>query len=243
MKERQSVLKTVTILGFIAVVFVVSSMIASQASAQQYPSQSGNRQFQGTRTPVNGTYTNSAFGVTVTIPDGWSGFEMKRMTGTTSVMIAPGGFHMQQGGQRSPIMMMVSMYPRNSTTPSPTFLPRNMAQNEVCNNDSNTTKTINGMSFTDIIVDCSGQATTKSEYDVAKTDSSYVILGYRANSTSNFDSQVAAFNSLLGTLQIANAAGAPAVPEFPASFIGLAVAIMVGTVVILGRSKIMPNRS
>ena len=232
-------MKTVTILGFIAVVFLVSSMLASQASAQQY--QSGNRQFQGTRTPVNGTYTNSAFGVTVTIPDGWSGFEMKRTSGTTSVMIAPGGFHMQQG-QRSPIMMMVSMYPRNSTTPSPQFLPRNMAQNEICNNDSNTTKTVNGMSLDDIIIDCSGPATIKTEYDVAKTDSSYVILGYRANSTSNFDSQLAAFDSMLGTLQIANAAGAPAVPEFPTPFVGLAVAIMIGTVVILGRSKIMPNQ-
>jgi len=232
-------MKTVTILGFIAVVFLVSSMLASQASAQQY--QSGNRQFQGTRTPVNGTYTNSAFGVTVTIPDGWSGFEMKRTSGTTSVMIAPGGFHMQQG-QRSPIMMMVSMYPRNSTTPSPQFLPRNMAQNEICNNDSNTTKTVNGMSLDDIIIDCSGPATIKTEYDVAKTDSSYVILGYRANSTSNFDSQLAAFDSMLGTLQIANAAGAPAVPEFPTPFVGLAVAIMIGTVVILGRSKIIPNQ-
>lgn len=243
MKARQSVLKTVTLLGFIAVAFLVSSMLASQASAQQYPSQSGNRQFQGTRTPVNGTYANSAFGVTVTIPDGWSGFEMKRTTGTTSVMISPGGFHMQQGGQRSPIMMMVSMYPRNSTTPAPSFIPRNMAQNEICNNDSNTTKTVNGLSLTEIIVDCTGQATIKSEYDVAKTDSSYVILGYRANSTSNFDSQVAVFDSMLGTLQIANAAGTPAIPEFPTSFIGLAVAIMVGTVVILGRSKIMPNQT
>lgn len=236
-------LKTVTILGFIAVAFLVSSMLASQASAQQYPSQSGNRQFQGTRTPVNGTYTNSAFGVTVTIPDGWSGFEMKRTTGSTSVMIAPGGFHMQQGGQRPPITMMVSMYPRNSTTPTPSFIPRNMAQNETCNNDSNTTKIVNGLSLTEVIVDCSGQMAMKSEYEMAKTDSSYVILGYRANPSSNFDSQMAAFESMLGTLQIANAAGAPAVPEFPAPFIGLAVAIMVGTVVILGRSKIMPNRT
>jgi hypothetical protein len=47
---------------------------------------------------------------------------------------------------------------------------------------------------------------------------------------------------MLGTLQVAGL-GAPAVPEFPAPFIGLAVAIMVGTVVILSRSKMMPNRS
>src|SRR5579872_1546769 len=238
-KKGKDVLKTVTLLGFIAVVFLISSMLATQASAQY---QSGNRQFQGTRVPVNGTYTNSAFGVTVTIPDGWSGFEMKRTSGTTSVMLAPGGFHMQQGGPRPAVMMMVSMYPRNSTTPTPQFTPRNLPANETCNNDSNTTKTVNGMSLTDVVIDCSGPMTLKTEYDYAKTDSSYVILGYRANSQANFDSQIAAFNSLLGTLQIGNSAGASPVPEFPTAFVGLAVAIMVGTVVVLGRSKIMPNR-
>lgn len=168
-------LKPITLLGFIAILFLAGSIFDTQANAQYQ----GNRQFQGTRSPVNGTYTNPAFGVTVTIPDGWSGFEMKRTTGMTSIMVAPGGFHMQPG-QRSPISMMVSMYPRNSTTPAPQFGPRNMVQNETCNNDSNTTKTVNGMNFTQVIVNCSGQMTMKSEYDVTKTNSSYIILGYRA---------------------------------------------------------------
>ena len=76
-------LKSITLLGFAAITLLTCSMLASQASAQYQP-QSGNRQFQGTRIPVNGTYTNSAFGVKVTIPDGWSGFEMKRTGGTTA---------------------------------------------------------------------------------------------------------------------------------------------------------------
>ena len=233
-------LKSITLLGFIAITLVACSMLASQASAQYQ--QSGNRQFQGTRIPVNGTYTNSAFGVKVTIPDGWSGFEMKRTGGTTtSVMIAPGGYHMQQG-QRPPVTMMVSMYPRNSTTPVPQFLPRNMAQNETCNNDSNTTKIVNGINFTEVIMDCSGQVTIKSEYAVAKTDTSYIILGYRTNSPSNFDSQIATFENLLGTLQIANVSTISPVPEFPTYIIGLFMTIMVGTVVILGRSRLMPNK-
>lgn len=234
-------LKSITLLGFIAITLIACSMLASQASAQ-YQSQFGNRQFQGTRIPVNGTYANSAFGVKVTIPDGWSGFEMKRTGGTTtSVMIAPGGFHMQQG-QRPPVTMMVSMYPRNATTPMPQFLSRNMAQNETCNNDSNTTKIVNGINFTEVIMDCSGQVTMKSEYDVAKTATSYIVLGYRANSPSNFDSQIATFESLLGTLQIANVSEVSPVPEFPTYIIGLSVAILVGTVVILGRSRLIPNK-
>ena len=234
-------LKPITLLGFIVITLLACSMLASQASAQ-YQSQSGNRQFQGTRIPVNGTYTNSAFGVKVTIPDGWSGFEMKRTGGTaTSVMIAPGGFHMQQG-QRSPVSMMVSMYPRNSTTPMPQFLSRNMAQNETCHNDSNTTKIVNGISFAEVIMDCSGQVTMKSEYAVAKTNTSYIVLGYRANSTSNFDSKIATFENLLGTLQITNISKISPVPEFPTYIIGLSMVIMVGTVVLLGRSRLMPNK-
>lgn len=149
---------------------------------------------------------------------------------------------MQQGGPRSPIMMMLSMYPRNATTPAPQFIPRNLSQNETCVNDSNATKTVNGINLSDVVIDCSGQMQMKMEYDVAKTDSSYILLGYRSNSPSTFDSQVQVFDSMLGTLQVAGL-GAPAVPEFPAPFIGLAVAIMVGTVVILSRSKMMPNRS
>lgn len=59
------------------------------------------------------------------------------------------------------------------------------------------------------------------------------------HSPTNFDSQTAAFDSMLGTLQIAG--GIPTVPEFPGSLIGLVIVIMIGTVVIFGRSKVMPN--
>ena len=46
---------------------------------------------------------------------------------------------------------------------------------------------------------------------------------------------------MIGTLQIANASQAPAVPEFPVPAIGLVVAIMIGSVVLLGRTKIFPS--
>ena len=226
-------MKSIIILGFIVIVFLASSLFVSQANAQKYPFQSGNRQFQGTRVPVNNTYANSAFGITVKIPEGWSGFEMKRMTGT-SVMIAPGGFHMSQG-QRPPIIMMLSMYSRNSTTPTPQFVPRNLAQNETCNNESNSTKIVNGMNLTQTMVDCSGQMTIKSEYAVAKTNSSYIVIGYRANSQTNFDSQSAAFDSMLGTLQIANAAE---VPEFPI-ITGIILVIGIIAVISLNRVRII----
>ena len=48
----------------------------------------GQHQFQGTRTAVSGTYTNSNYGVQITLPDGWSGFEMKQQSGPARVMVA-----------------------------------------------------------------------------------------------------------------------------------------------------------
>lgn len=66
---------------------------------------------------------------------------------------------------------------------------------------------------------------------------SYIIVSYRVNSTSNYDSQVATFDSAVGNLQIANILQAPAIPEFPVIAIGIIVAIMVGAVVVLGRIR------
>ena len=96
-------------------------IFATQASAQSSGQggqgyQGGNgtggqHQFQGTRTPVNGTYTNSNFGVQITLPDGWSGFEMKSTSGSTRVMIAPGGYQSTQGAPRPPITISMSMTP------------------------------------------------------------------------------------------------------------------------------------
>src|SRR5574337_1377209 len=45
----------------------------------------GGPGFQGTHTKVSGAYTNSNFGVQITLPDGWSGFEMKQQSGNARV--------------------------------------------------------------------------------------------------------------------------------------------------------------
>ena len=236
-------MKPVILLVFVAIVFIAGTIFATQASAQ-YQGQ-GGQGFQGTRTPVNGTYTNSNFGVQITLPDGWSGFEMKQTSGNTRVMIAPGGYQTTQGTPRPPIIIGISMIPKSTTTFTPQFMPRNM-QGLTCNN-STSTNTVNGLSFNEVIVDCSGTTSSgnsiamKSKYEMTQTGSANIILSYRTNPSSGYDSQVATFDSMLGTLQIANASQAPAVPEFPVSIVGLVVAIMVGTVVVLGRVKIIPS--
>ena len=197
------VLKTIFLLAIIAIVFFAGAIFATQASAQNQ-SQSGRYQFQGTRTPVNGsTYANTNYGVQVAIPDGWSGTEMKRTSGSTTVTLAPGGFQYTQGGQRPPVTISLSMTPKGSTTFTPHFMPRNMQDGETCTN-STTTKTVNSLNFNEVIVECTGTVTMKSQSDMTQTNSSYITLGLRADSDSDFSSQVTTFDSMLGTLQLTN---------------------------------------
>jgi len=238
-------LKPVILLGFIAIVFIASSIFATQASAQ-YQGQDGQG-YQGpqsTSTPVSGTYTNSNFGVQITLPDGWSGVEIKQTSGNTRVMIAPGGYQMTQGTPRPPITISMSMMPISSTT-NPQYTMRNM-QGFTCTN-STSTNTVNGLNLNVLTRDCSGMDSNgnpvemKSKSETIQTDSAKIMLSYRANSSSGYDSQVAAFDSMVNTLQISNPTQTPAVPEFPVSIVGLVVAIMVGAVVILGRVKIIPS--
>lgn len=230
-------MRIVKLLGFVVLVTLASSVFASYASAQQYQPQSGMSNMQ--RTPVNGTYANSNYGVQITLPDGWSGFEIKRSSGTTSVIAAPGGYQFMQG-HRPPVSMMITMVPK-SVMPTPQFMSQRMMQNETCTNDSTANKTVNGVNLSELVMDCTGQFMIKSKYDVAQTSSSYIIVSYRANSTSNYDSQVATFDSAVGNLQIANTLQAPAIPEFPIAAIGIIVAIMVGAVVVLGRIRPIPR--
>jgi hypothetical protein len=58
-------MKFVNLLGLAVLVALTSSIFVIYASAQQYQSGMSNSQ----RTPVNGTYANSDYGVQITLPD------------------------------------------------------------------------------------------------------------------------------------------------------------------------------
>jgi hypothetical protein len=188
----------------VSVIFFAGAIFATQAGAQYQP-QPGQFQMQGTRTPVNGpTYANTNYGVQVAIPDGWSGSEIKRTSGFTSITLAPSGFQSMQGGQRPPVTISLSMMPKGSMPYTPHFMPRNMQDGETCTN-STSTKTVNGLNFNEVTVVCTGTVTLKSQYEMTQTSSAYVTLGLRADSDSDFDSQSATFDTMLGTLQLTGA--------------------------------------
>ena len=201
-------MKTVLLLALVTVILFTGAIFATQASAQYQGG--GQFQFQGTRTTVNGTtYTNANYGVQVAIPDGWSGSEIKRTSGSTSVTLAPGGFQSMQPGQRPPVTISLSMIPKGSTPYTPHFMPRNIQDGETCTN-STSTKTINNLNFNEVTVDCSGTVTMKSQYDMTQSSSAYITLGLRADSDTDFGSQATTFDTMLGTLQITNSSSTTA---------------------------------
>lgn len=240
-------LKLFILLGLIGIVFVAGSLFAIQANAQYQGQGSGGQGFQGPVNPVSGVYSNTIYGVQMKIPDGWAGFEMNNTSGSTTVRIAPGGLTIGPGIARAPITISMSMIPINASNPAPQFPPTRVQQGITCNNSPFSTNTVNGMNLNMTIVSCSGTnangdtVATKAKYEMIQTSSAYIILSYRTNPDSGFDSQVATFDTMAGTLQIGNALQAPVVPEFPVPVIGLVVVIMIGSVILLGRTKIFPN--
>ena len=119
---------------------------------QGFQRMGGQHQFQGTRTAVSGTYTNSNYGIQITLPDGWSGFEMKQQSGPARVMIAPGGIQTTQGATSPPVTIGISIMPQNSKGPTQ-FMSRNM-QGITCTN-STTTNTVNSLNLNVVTRDCS----------------------------------------------------------------------------------------
>lgn len=161
--------------------------------------------FQGARTAVTGTYTNSNYGVSVTLPDGWSGFEMKQQSGNARVMIAPGGYQTTQGSPRPPVTIGITIMSPSSTMPNQ-FMSRNM-QGVTCTN-STTTNTVNSLNLNVVTRDCTGtdqngnSIEMKSKTETTQTGNANIVFSFRANPASGFDSNVGAFDNMIGTLQL-----------------------------------------
>ncbi|MFZ0183908.1 MAG: hypothetical protein WBV92_01315 [Nitrosotalea sp.] len=218
----------VTILSITTVLLLTSSSFAPLASAQYqgqggqgYQGQGGQgyqgqgypgqgfrgpgQGFHGVRTAVNGTYANSNFGIQITLPDGWSGFEVKQSSGNARVMIAPGGIQTTQGASRPPVIIGISMMPSTSTMPT-SFMPRNM-QGFTCTN-ATSTNSVNSLNLNVVTIDCTGTDSDgnpvemKSKIETAQTNSTNIILSIRANPSSGYDSQVSTFDNMVSTLQV-----------------------------------------
>jgi hypothetical protein len=159
--------------------------------------------FHGTRTAVSGTYTNSNMGVQITLPTGWSGFEMKSTSGNAKISITPGG--MSTPGERPSAMIGIAIMPPSSTLPSPP-IPRT-TQGITCTN-STTTNTVNSLNLNVIAVDCTGTDKNgnplemKSKTETAQTTNANIVFNLRAYNATNYDSQVTNFDNMVSSLQL-----------------------------------------
>ena len=173
-----------------------------QGMGQGYPGYHGQGQmgqaFHGTRTAVNGTYTNSNMGVQITLPAGWSGFEMKSTSGNTKISITPGG--MTTPRERPSAMIGIAIMPPSSTLPSPP-MPRT-TQGITCTN-STTTNTVNTLNLNVITVNCTGTDKNgnplemKSKTETTQTTNANIVFNLRAYNATNYDSQVTNFGIVL----------------------------------------------
>jgi hypothetical protein len=70
---------------------------------------------------------------------------------------------------------------------------------------------------------------------MAQTDKYYLAVSFIAMPASNYDTNVAAFDSAVGTMHVANAITPPAIPEFPIAVVGLITVLMMGFAIMMTR--------
>lgn len=227
---------------------ILTSMFGGQVYAQYdynqnpptMPNQNTTMPSQNTPTmpaQITGKYSNSVYGVDITLPDGWSGMELKSST-STAITAMPGGM---SSSQMPPAMMFVTMVEKSSTTAPPTK-PQNLPQGEKCDDPAISSKTVSGLSLTEYVIECSGTTSMKIKTDVAQTSQYYVSASFVAMPASNYDSNVGTFDTAVGTMHVANAIEAPsnanstpAVPEFPIAIVGLVMVLMMGVAIVMTR--------
>ena len=246
-------MKNVILFGFIIVGLFAGFMFVGQVSAQ-YDSPTSMPAMPNQPSEVSGKYSNPEFGVDVTLPNRWSGMEMKLPGGSAIVTAMPGG--MQSASEKAPTTMMsLAMTTKNTTKTPPSAIPDNIPKDEKCNQISTSTKKINNVSFIESIIECTGVTSVKMKTDVAQTDKYYISMSYIATPSSNYDTDVANFDSALGTIQVANAiesaaipqstsetpstaqsaSESPAIPEFPITLVSIFSAMMMGIAIVVAK--------
>jgi hypothetical protein len=243
--DKTPLMKIVIILGLAMFVLFAGIISIGQVNAQ-YGAPTNMPTMPSQPTQVSGKYSNQDYGVDVTLPDGWSGMEMKLPGGSAMVTAMPGGMGAAQGTTPT-TMATLTIIPKNSTKTSPSTIPENMPKDEKCNPVSTSTKNINGVSFSESIIECTGITSVKIKSDVAQTDKYYVTMSYIATPSSNYDSNVANFDSALGTIHVTNAIESPAmpqssnnsissaIPEFPLALVSVISATLMGFAIIVAK--------
>jgi hypothetical protein len=183
--------------AFLAVVLLLLPTIAVSAYAQGMP------------TEVSGTYVNEELGVEITFPDGWSGFEVSQTSETTLVATSPGGLSESDPATMKTISLLITdKAARDINDPS------SLTQEVIdCNQPSIESRSVAGVQGTQITVDCPG-SDQKWRMVAVETADNIVAVMFMAPSA-EFDSNIGAFDSAVGSLQIQGASNSGGIPTTP----------------------------
>ena len=150
---------------------------------------------------VSGTYVNAELGVEITFPSGWSGFEVTQTSETTLVATSPGG--MSEGDPATMKTISLLITDKGARDPND---PSSLTQDVIdCNQPSINSRTVAGVQATEVTVDCPSSAQKWRMVAVETADNIVAVMFMTP--ASEFDSNVGAFDSAVGSLQVEGAAG------------------------------------
>jgi hypothetical protein len=163
---------------------------------------------QGMPEEVNGTYTTADGSVEITFPDGWSGFEIQTAEANL-VTTSPGGLSEPDPATMKSITLMVTDKGIREVD-DPSSFNEDVAS---CDQPSFSSRTVAGVQGTEATVECP-DTSQKFRMVAIETADSIVVVMFMSPS-SEFDSNVAAFDSAVASLQVQGATGSGGVPSTP----------------------------
>src|SRR5579875_2030771 len=167
---------------------------------------------------IMGNYSNPDFGIQISLPAGWSGNEISSSNMLTAI-VAPGGLMTQTN---STILMTINVSDKKQSDNNPPLpQPPNTSKQPDCNQTSSasslssspsattttTTIKLSGVNATETVMQCTldNGSSMKLKVDALQTDKKWVTVSLMAIPPSVYDSEVAAFDSSVKTLKVADA--------------------------------------
>ena len=158
---------------------------------------------------VSGTYKNEARGVEITFPVGWSGFEVAQTPETTFVSTSPGGLSEPDPATMKTINLVISAKGGRDLND-----PSSLTQDVIdCNQPSITSRTVAGVQGTEVTVEC--PSSDQKFRMVAVETADNIVAVMFMTPASEFDSNVGAFDSAVGSLVVQGAISAGGAPITP----------------------------
>jgi len=150
-------------------------------------------------TEVSGTYTNDDFGVEITFPDGWSGFEIEA-SGATIVTTSLGGMSESDPATMKTINMIIADKSQNKDPRDPASFSNDV---DDCNDPTVQSRTVAGVQGIEATIECPSTS-QKLRMVTVETSSNWIAVMYMAPNA-DFESELPSFDSAVASLTVQGA--------------------------------------